>query len=474
MFSRLACVICLLAFGAFSSAQSEIDSLVSRIDSLKDADYDRLKAIGDSAFVRILPIASERLKTENARPTEKNAASAAYALQALVACATPRRTRAVTALYDKTSRETLQWILFQWMASEGDPSVNRQLFEDKLYLASRNANGQSGLAVTGLVRIGDAAAVKLLIGYMKNKKTPEDFRNGIFVRLARTGSPQALDAVRRAVPRDRKLPPLSQRVDLSAKDDVVATHRDKSGVEWGLVRSSGFGCPNDLWLVRKRRGRWGDAVFTGVSEYWPMYQTGRRLEGFEAHDAELKNLVELKGWIKRFVGNPDLTKDRDGDGYSDVVEKWLGLDPGKTDSDGDGLPDGIDKNPLAARRPLDDIESALLAAFEAETAERRMEGTLFVAYPAGVKPFEVTSWSGLVLPDEGRAKPTRPEALFGFRFRLGFSSGPPVKFGKDGKTAEVQIQESGGYYEKIDVVTLRKFGNEWFPVDVRNAGWAIS
>nr|HWA82002.1 hypothetical protein [Fimbriimonadaceae bacterium] len=334
------------------------------------------------------------------------------------------------------------------------------------------------MPVTGLVRIGDAAAVRLLVGYLENRETSEGVRQGIFVRISGTGSPLALDAVRKAVHRDRELPPLVRRIDLSSKDDFgdrfEGTYRDRNGVEWGLARSSGFGNPHDLWLARKSGGQWGDAVFTGVSEYWPMYQTGRQVEGYEAHDAEIKGLVEAKEWVKRFVGNADLTRDSDGDGYSDVVEKWLGLDPGRADSDGDGLPDGTDKNPLAPRRLLNETEKALLAGFEAETAERQMNGTLFAAYPAGVKPFEITSWPALVPPDEGRAKPTRPEALFGFRFRLGFSSGSPVKFGKGGETAEVQIQESGGYYEKIDVVSLRKFGQEWFPVGVRTVGWAIS
>jgi hypothetical protein len=58
----------------------------------------------------------------------------------------------------------------------------------------------------------------------------------------------------------------------------------------------------------------------------------------------------------------ELTRDTDGDGWSDVEERRLGLNPGHYDSDGDGIGDGLDVCPSHAPSPLEvtDPEAAIL------------------------------------------------------------------------------------------------------------------
>ena len=44
----------------------------------------------------------------------------------------------------------------------------------------------------------------------------------------------------------------------------------------------------------------------------------------------------------------DIDRDTDGDGWTDIEERTLGLDPARADSDGDGVNDAHDRSPLHA------------------------------------------------------------------------------------------------------------------------------
>ena len=52
---------------------------------------------------------------------------------------------------------------------------------------------------------------------------------------------------------------------------------------------------------------------------------------------------ETRDWVLA-----DIDKDTDGDGWTDIEERTLGLDPSRADSDGDGVNDAHDRSPLHA------------------------------------------------------------------------------------------------------------------------------
>jgi len=64
------------------------------------------------------------------------------------------------------------------------------------------------------------------------------------------------------------------------------------------------------------------------------------------------------------ISLPELRRDSDGDGWTDVEERRLGLDPYRADSDGDGIPDGRDTCPqLPKPAQADDVATAVQRVF---------------------------------------------------------------------------------------------------------------
>src|SRR6185436_566904 len=57
-----------------------------------------------------------------------------------------------------------------------------------------------------------------------------------------------------------------------------------------------------------------------------------------------------------------IDQDSDGDGWTDIEERALGMRPDRADSDGDGIADGVDSTPLhkAAPGEADDEEAQII------------------------------------------------------------------------------------------------------------------
>ncbi len=149
------------------------------------------------------------------------------------------------------------------------------------------------------------------------------------------------------------------------------------------------------------------------------------------------------------------------------------------DRDGDGLPDAVDANPLVAPRALSDREKALAAAFDAFYRFGEMTDRVgLVRYGAGARPFELPGWKGGLFP-ESEAKGLSDELGRPFlkdrrhavlEFRTHGGALPTVQGGPDGRTATVDLGVLYNGRTGWGVrVTLRKFGDEWFSVDVREA-----
>ena len=149
------------------------------------------------------------------------------------------------------------------------------------------------------------------------------------------------------------------------------------------------------------------------------------------------------------------------------------------DTDGDGLPDDVDANPFVAPRALSEREKAMAAAFDAFYRYDPMaDRPGLVQYGENVNPFELVGWSSLLATFD-RAKdlgidfserPHGPRRFAFLDFRTHGGAVPTVQGGADGRTATVDLGVLYGGLSNWGVrVTLRKFGDEWYAVDVAQA-----
>jgi hypothetical protein len=122
--------------------------------------------------------------------------------------------------------------------------------------------------------------------------------------------------------------------------------------------------------------KWTNPIFTGVIGWKEGYPN----------------------WFTNFVGNPQLTKDSDNDGWTDLIEQRLGTNPNNPDSDGDGCIDSEDKNPLAAPRSFNEEEQILYATFKAVFqngyGDQGSGSPYLIELHPGVEPieFEGSNW----------------------------------------------------------------------------------
>ena len=164
---------------------------------------------------------------------------------------------------------------------------------------------------------------------------------------------------------------------------LLAVHASESNDVWGLFQSDVIGDREDLWVVPFDGTTWGSPFFTD--------------EQGDAH--------EFPDWYDRFVLNPRLRVDSDGDGWSDLVEARLGTDPKNPDTDGDGVIDSQDANPQASPRALTDEERVLATAYEAWAKEQKPSyAPVVVTLPQGVDRLELhgTPWLMIVRKPEER------------------------------------------------------------------------
>jgi hypothetical protein len=467
----IALVAGLLILGIGQTDVKQVDAILARVGKPLDGDEKRIAALGDTAFVKLYPIVKRQLHGPEIKYEDKGRDAAVRRVMYLCACARAIRTPEMTSLHAE-GRPYAEPYLFSWLATTGDPARNRKLFEKWVF---EDAYSEPSLSAIALSRIGDEKAVRTLAAASASDKPQEETKRRICQCLASLGSPMALGAVRKAMHRGATLPPLLQRTklptDQSNREVFLSIATDAHGATRALIKWDALGGPEDLWVVRKAGGKWTDPIFTGRDVYWPRsHPGGNPAKGFEKHEAEVKALIEGKGWIKLYADNPDLAKDSDGDGLSDVVEKWMGLSPSNPDSDGDGIPDGIDKNPKVKSHPTTESDQAAQAAanfFAIGSVKPNV--ALMLQLPKNVTPFEVESCAGLVVPQPLET----PTPDTGFRFGQWWSIQAVPKRLPNG-TYEVEVNQSGGYFEQGYSAIVKKFGNEWFCVSYRTTRSAVS
>lgn len=258
---------------------------------------------------------------------------------------------------------------------------------------------------------------------------------------------------------------------LCCPPELLEVHKDKDGNLWGLIESFILG-EYDLWLAKHDGSKWTDVWFTGIG----------------------KTELSDKSWVSAFIDNPALSKDSDGDGWTDLVEKRIGTDPNNPDSDGDGLKDSEDKNPLAAPRKLTEKEQIIANALDCFFKYKSlMHGTksntyigvkvpVLIELPVGIEPFEIpgATWIA-VMAKSGMHVSLEQSAGMGImvlRFPPPWSEyrGEGVKstlennsllWNEDHTEVKLNLEEwhgdrAGLWYD----ITLRKLNGQWFVVDI--------
>jgi hypothetical protein len=182
----------------------------------------------------------------------------------------------------------------------------------------------------------------------------------------------------------------------------------------------------------------------------------------------------------------ELRRDGDGDGWSDLLEKRLRTDPGRTDTDGDGLADGVDPAPRgvgpAATGPCAP-EEVLRAAFFGNFAFVEATVPLFVTGTPDTN-LQYDGYPGPViwLSDEESEALREEVGLDGatyFNFEQEMEEGPDdtwhpagravdgVVFSEDGTAATVNVGEFRGSLNGIGhEIKLRCVEGKWYPVSI--------
>ena len=335
------------------------------------------------------------------------------------------------------------------------------------------------------VAASPAEARKLVPEYYFDEA--KDLRTLAYARLSAIGTRESLAAVQRIEAKAREVIPAPATVPLDIwthpcwhfgdkKVKLMASAVTADGTTYGIVNSTILGDECDIFLVSSRTpddlSSWSrprlipHRLYRGVKDpalaaagdrslrltYVQEEPPGRPImSGTLAPGEEAPTL----GPQEVTLSVADIERDTDGDGWTDVEEGRLGLDPQKADSDGDGLPDGKDICPNYAPEEGDTTDE------EAQVIAKAFFAT-----------FGLSDSRHIVLMEEG----TRPVQLWGYagpvlygdvvrKWRWTHDYGGVFLKWKatiDGDTARVDFSDwEGGAAGSGQFVELRKIDGTW-------------
>jgi outer membrane protein assembly factor BamB len=463
-----------------SERRALAERLASQYEFLDDAERNQLKELIPFSFKPLLARYIEWVKAYDAKSEHKNDAGhrsrfdlyglVTYTPYLLSALCRKEDTPALVAAWLELGNKGRRGVLERILQDKGDPTLYIPLLVRSLRRLPLKDRGESA-ALSAVSHSSHPEAVALLIKALRNPNEARAWRQAAFQHLAGTGGPEGLQAVRefRAMPGPRK--PWYECIDLSKSGQrvVLDTKADSKGRTWVLFHSRILGNESDLFIVQKLDSGWGRPLFTGV---WTR-SSFRSEAAKEFRGIPLSSLVKTE-WIRIFPDDPAIRADSDGDGLTDLVEARLGTDPNKADTDGDGIPDAADPCPNAAPRTLSDVEQIVAASVEARFFLED-EGVPTILSVKDVKPFELYGYSRTVLWAIPEYK-SELNMLYGGGVNIiGFHSrdlekpkSETFQFSPDHKMVHTVISRySGGLDGEGIEVTLKKFGNEWFVVDMK-------
>ena len=355
--------------------------------------------------------------------------------------------------------------------SPSEVNADMELLRDCI-ASHRKWDAKADDALKLIARSREPRAVQFMTEQLADPEAPTEIRRAAFINLAETGGKAGLAAVLSARGTGRTISAIQERVcpELISQDTVgkydkrtgcriLDLKSDEKGRSWALVQSELLGFYDDLWVARVDNGKCVQVLFTGINQ--------RELGSTD--------------WLARFAGNPELSKDSDGDGWTDLIEKRLGTAPNRIDSDSDGVKDSQDRNPLAAPRELNEREQILAAAFGARYCFYTPHAPALVVFPEGIAPFELAGRDWVVIPRVSEEAPLNKTAVQGtslIRF------GPPsldffgqhctgdwqdgsILWSPDGKRAKLHINDSFGNTGATGHdIELRKIDGKWVVIGI--------
>jgi hypothetical protein len=173
--------------------------------------------------------------------------------------------------------------------------------------------------------------------------------------------------------------------------------------------------------------------------------------------------ISLEG-VTKLVSVKEVKQDSDGDGWTDLEEERLGLDPHEIDSDGDGSPDGRDVCPDYAPGPEDARNENLRILQKAIFATFGLTGSRdLLLVDQGSEKLQVWGYEGPILYDTSRDQGTQ-HRTGGLRVKWRITS-------KSETEAEVSISDYAGPLAAGGLsVRLRRIAGEWYVIE-RRTGW---
>lgn len=175
------------------------------------------------------------------------------------------------------------------------------------------------------------------------------------------------------------------RLDLPVPADAIVRYEGARGEHAIVYQSTQYDLPGEvpsygLWFAHTVGGAWQAPVYLGLQTHFPYVPTaGSRVPMFDG--ATLRLEVQVREIDPQSITFPPvglslrrsedgvllefslarLRQDLDGDGFTDIEERRLGLAVENPDSDGDGLRDGVDPLPLTRFAAAAAPERRLLA-----------------------------------------------------------------------------------------------------------------
>ncbi|HTQ10088.1 MAG TPA: PQQ-binding-like beta-propeller repeat protein [Fimbriimonadaceae bacterium] len=478
------------------------EDMVAHFKDLDQADIKRLEALGDSAFPPVLKAFLAACAAYDAKG-ENSASMAAYNLyhslgDVLTKVASKNDTQqlmaALDALKNAKPSASAKPALLSLLATYGDPKVVTPYFLREIEGVKTPGfemyESNTYVAREYIVRSKDPLAVAFLLKALEDPKADGELRYEAYTHLADTGE-EGLKAVLAARNHRRLLEPIAQRAvagylnagEFGAEMKPLAEKDDSEGRHWFLLKSGVLGSDGDLWLAEKANGKWTNAYFTGVSTDG-VSRWAKPAPPEPTFAGKTASELVAGAWFGALVGNAALSKDSDGDGVTDIEEKRLGTNPNSADTDGDGTPDNVDPWPNAPdRTDLSEAEQVLAAAFEARYHFDDSAGAgLFFALK-GMKPFEMPGRMGAMMwVPEGAPAWSLPLQQC-YEQGVAFISFQPmdqdekkpweerlIKWNAAHTQAEVLISTYfGGLNGTGYSVVVKKFGNDWVVVEMRQA-----
>lgn len=260
----------------------------------------------------------------------------------------------------------------------------------------------------------------------------KDLRTLAYARLGYLGTDESLAAVERIEKKVRdsssSSPPRLRRLwthpcwhfgDRPLADLAVAWVQNGKGKAYVVFNSSHLG-GSELFLAsnsdpENSNSPWSRPALIPATIYRTMTKPSLTLEGENtlvlSHVQEKpapRQLMEgtfdpgkeapALGKREVRISVQDVTKDSDGDGWTDIEEIRLGLDPKNPDTDGDGIKDGDDSTPNYAPKPEDKESDEVTVIQKAIFATFGLSGSRFLLVVSRKsRPVQVWGYSGPIL-----------------------------------------------------------------------------